>query len=450
MNKVLPSFLLIISLSGCGGVSSFNDSAGQKGQGQLDIFPGSVEDGDSGIPDIDLGDSAPRADLPADTTTTTLPVAKPAPANPAPSPVTLQPEIIQITIDSETNLRTLKENVLEVVHLLKTGDVIEVVKSVQPVVHNYRTSDGKIEFASTGFYPKVKIIKSSLTEQAQKELNALETGLYVTTIVISESGNGTVIKPLTTHAPGEGFQKFYQDSGKPKVTWTVGTMKRLPNLNQRVEWATLTEAERKKWSAIMGELERVADRTRKSPRDLLIIDKATAEAQSLDFEKNKKVQKKGAWSIAVNGTAKRKGFEEVPCAEFVSEVIRQAYARAGYSHFDDFNSKNSNTLNYENGAAMVRYLSLYLARAGWIPWDSAKYAPAIGAIMMHTTGISPGHTYISAGSYGRFIIDNSSPHGRDLRVASRNTIEMMYQHGAFFLPPGFTPETWEVVEARKY
>lgn len=446
----------MIVVSGCGGVSSFNESAVQKGQGQSEDIPGSVEDGDAGVPDFDLGDSAPRADLPAETTTTTtLPIVKPAPVNtsPANTSPTLLPvsaEVIQITVDSETNLRTLKDNVLEVVHLLKAGDVIEIVKSAQPVVHNYRTSDGDIEFASTGFYPKVKIVKSSLSEQAQKDLNALDTGLYITTIAISETSTSLVIKPLTTHTPGEGFHKFYQDSGKPKVTWTQGILKRLPNLNQRVEWATLTDAEKKKWAAIMGELEKVSDRTRAIPRDLLIIDKAVAETQSLDFEKNKTVQKKGAWSIAVNGTAKRNGFEEVPCAEFVSEVIRQAYARAGYSHFDDFNAKNNNTLNYENGAAMVRYLSLYLARAGWIPWDAAKYAPSMGAIIMHTTGISPGHTYISAGSNGRFIIDNSSPQGRDLRIATGNTIELMYQHGVFFLPPGFSPERWEVVETRQY
>ena len=49
---------------------------------------------------------------------------------------------------------------------------------------------------------------------------------------------------------------------------------------------------------------------------------------------------------------------------------------------------------------------------------------------------------LNAGDNGRFIFDNGSPQGRDLRTTSLKTIEMMYMEGVFFLPPGFTPKKW--------
>jgi hypothetical protein len=87
--------------------------------------------------------------------------------------------------------------------------------------------------------------------------------------------------------------------------------------------------------------------------------------------------------------------------------------------------------------------SAYLARAGWVAWDAHTYIPPIGAIIMHNYGFSPGHTYMAAGSDGRFIIDNGSPEGRDLRAANEKTLGDLFQTGIFFLPPGFSPETWE-------
>jgi hypothetical protein len=126
----------------------------------------------------------------------------------------------------------------------------------------------------------------------------------------------------------------------------------------------------------------------------------------------------------------------------MSEVLRQAYQRAGYSHYEDFNESKGNTLNFYNGAAAVVNFSAFLEKAGWIPWDPQTYIPPTGAFLMHGSGVSPGHTYMSAGDRGRLIIDNGMPQGRDLRVSSQQTIELMYQTGVFFLPPGFIPAKW--------
>lgn len=354
-------------------------------------------------------------------------------------------QFVQIKVESETRLRTLKDKVLEPIYTLVAGDIIQIDKNLQPVSYNYRTESGKLEFASTGFYPQVQIIKAHLSDEEIKKLNDTSSGLFVTSIVVSGSqlDASNTFPPLVSKSAGVGYLRFFEENGKPKNAYTKISAKRFSNINKGVAWSSLSINEQKKWSAIMGELERVADRTRKTERDLLVIDRQTAMKIAVDFEKNEVVQGKGAWSVAVDGTAKRNGFEDVPCAEFMGEVIRQAYFRAGYRHQDDFNKSKGNTLNYDNGASAVVYLSAYLAKAGWVPWNSQQYVPPIGAVMMHKNGTSPGHTYMSAGSNGRFIIDNSSPQGRDLRGASEKAIADMYQTGIFFLPPGFIPQTWE-------
>ena len=49
---------------------------------------------------------------------------------------------------------------------------------------------------------------------------------------------------------------------------------------------------------------------------------------------------------------------------------------------------------------------------------------------------------MAAGADGTLIVDNGSPLGRDLRQTPDNLIKMMYQNGAFFLPPGLVPSRW--------
>jgi hypothetical protein len=186
----------------------------------------------------------------------------------------------------------------------------------------------------------------------------------------------------------------------------------------------------------------VADRTVETPRALLMIDKALADKHSIAYEKTGVVPTSGAWTIAVQSTSVRHGFGNVPCAEFMSEVIRQAYQRAGYSVHDDFNAQKKNRLIWSDSAAVVN-LSKALFIAGWVPWNTALYKPPTGAILMNAWGNTPGHAYISAGDDGRLIVDNGSPQGRDLRKTSQKIINMMYMTGLFFLPPGVSPERWD-------
>ena len=61
---------------------------------------------------------------------------------------------------------------------------------------------------------------------------------------------------------------------------------------------------------------------------------------------------------------------------------------------------------------------------------------------MNGAGNTPGHTYLAAGDDGQIIMDNGSPHGRDLRKTTQKIIELMYQTGVFFLPPGIQPDPW--------
>ena len=173
----------------------------------------------------------------------------------------------------------------------------------------------------------------------------------------------------------------------------------------------------------------------------MFVSQAHAKRFSELFEAEGIIQSIGAWSIAVTGTARRHNFENVPCAEFVSEILRQAYQRAGFDVTKDFNEKKGNQLIWSNTAAVVN-LANALAKAGWIPWEAAKFKPQLGVPMMHYLARSPGHAYFIGGDDGRIIVDNGSPRGRDLRRTSKKITDMMFMHGVFFLPPGIVPETW--------
>src|SRR5690606_9487842 len=131
----------------------------------------------------------------------------------------------------------------------------------------------------------------------------------------------------------------------------------------------------------------------------LMIDQAEANKWSKDYEATGAVAPMGAWTIAVNATAVRHGFPNVPCAEFQSEILREAYQRAGYPVSNDFNSTKGNKLIWTNTASVIGF-SQALYAAGWIPWDPNIYRPIVGAFMMHGSGQSPGHTYISGGDDG--------------------------------------------------
>jgi hypothetical protein len=357
-------------------------------------------------------------------------------------------EYSKVILSAEMNIRVLRNQVLETIVMAPAGTEIEVPSNSSPVNYNYRKDNGQVAFSSTGFFGNVVIIKSGdpakLSAGKIAEIQQTPGGLFITATIASELlGPGSFFTPLSAAQPGEGFLQYYQITGKPKFSYSSSIRKRFPGLvNKAIPMSQLPTQQQSKWNKIMKELVAVSNRTQASMKKYLAIDKKEAQKLSLQFEQKGTVPLWGAWSVAVLGTATRHGFANVPCAEFMSELLRQAYKRAGFKHTDDFNSAKNNKLTYSNGAAAVVNFSMYLSRAGFIPWDSTQYRPPIGAFLMNGTGNSPGHTYIAAGDSGRFIVDNGSPKGRDLRSTTGRTINIMYQTGVFFLPPGFIPTTW--------
>lgn len=353
-----------------------------------------------------------------------------------------------LQLDSNINVRYLKNNILELAVELPSGTKIEIQDNYQTVNYDYRNSAGEIIRSSTGFISTVKIIEVPKSEQAQftpekiKKYNSVSGGLYILASTLGAAdtsiGKYAVIVP---HTAGLGFLKFYKDSGQPRSGFSRTILKRFPNLNRGIASVTQPIDQQKKWSAIYGELKAAVDRTVITKKSYMIMDKKLAIAASIDFEKTGRSLKSGAWTIATQATAVRHGFENVPCAETQSEILRQAYMRAGYKVTDDFNTKNQNVLIWSNTAAVQNFSSA-LYKAGFIAWDATKYKPMTGSFLMHGAGQSPGHTYVSAGDNGRIILDNGAPQGRDLRNTSQASVEMQYQIGLFFLPPGINPEMW--------
>lgn len=213
-------------------------------------------------------------------------------------------------------------------------------------------------------------------------------------------------------------------------------------LNKGRAFSELSEEEKTKWTRIFDELKRVADISREVPKELLFIEKEKALELSEQFEKTGEISPIGAWTISVKGTAVTHGFPHAPCAEFQSELVRQAYKRANYDVTEDFNRKKGNAL-HRKSTALVTGLGRAVLKAGWSVWDASKYKPPVGAIMAHTVGTSPSHIYLAAGEDGYLIVDNAAPRGRDLRKIRKETVRRMYQTGVFYLPPGFIPEKWD-------
>ena len=212
-------------------------------------------------------------------------------------------------------------------------------------------------------------------------------------------------------------------------------------LNKGRPLSDLSARDQTKWIKIFDEIRRVADIRNAVPAQILFISNKLATELSEKFEKEGSISQVGAWTIALEGTARRHGFENAPCAEFMSELIRQAYARAGYDPTEDFSQAKGNALIY-TFTASVTGLGAALLRSGWSVWDASRFRPPMGAILVHTIGQSPSHTYMAAGLDGSLIVDNSAPRGRDLRQSSDKVLRLAYQTGAFYLPPGQIPPAW--------
>lgn len=388
-------------------------------------------------------------------------IATPVPDNTSTSNPgsTTGPQIQYLKITTNMNVRYLVANVLEAITELPTGTVVSVSENSQLFTnYDYRNSSGGLTRSSTGFLNPISIVsvpdayKNSFPASRIKSLNETSGGLYISASISGTSTDvsGGTAKPITgenypaitASQADTGFLNFYEASGQPKFNYTKSITGRFGDqLNKVISMNSLSLDAQKKYLAIFNELKLAVDRTIPSKKAYMIMDVASATQASINFENNGTISPTGAWTIATQGTAVRHGFPNVPCAETQSEILRQAYARAGYNIFEDFNSAKGNELIWSNTAAVVNF-SKALYTAGWIPWDSTVYKPLTGAFLMNGSGLSPGHTYIAAGDDGRIIVDNGAPQGRDLRKTSSATIEMQYQTGVFFLPPGIIPDRW--------
>jgi hypothetical protein len=375
-----------------------------------------------------------------------VPGAEPSPLLSVSPIVSPNDERITVTLPEDDSVRYLKDNVLEIAAALPKGTRLSYPKDAKGQNYDYRDADGTVHWSSNFYYPEVRIEDSEapsplLTSAEIFKLNATPGGLYVSS-VLAEVPPMSWIPALVAKPAGDGFLAAYREDGKPKLSFTKKLRSRFGDqLNRAISMNTQSPSEQRKWWAIYGELKHLGDRTRELETEALYTTSDLANRFSIDYEETGVVQKIGAWSIAVLGTAPRHGFSNVPCAEFMSEMIRHAYVRAGYHHQDDFNDKLDNPLIWSYSAAVTN-LAEALYKAGWIPWEAYYYQPMTGAPMMNEAAQTPGHAYMTAGEDGRFIVDNGSPKGRDLRATSAKIIEMMYHNGVFFLPPGIIPHRW--------
>lgn len=380
-----------------------------------------------------------------------IPEATPVtnPTNPPPSTAPAPTKTRHLLLNQAMTLRYEKAGVLESKVELPEGTQIEVPLAYEVKHIDFRNSNGGIERSSTGFIYPVKIVsmapqyKSVFPQSMIEEINRTNGGLFIMASIVGNlEGLEGQFAVVSAAPPGAGFLKYYNPSGKPKFKYTNSVSKRFgPRLNKGIDPGSLSTSEKTKWQRIHNELKKAVNRTMETPRSYLMMDKAKATQASIDFEKKGIVSTGGAWTIATQGTAVRHGFPNVPCAEFQSELLRQAYQRAGYRVTEDFNSSKGNPLIWSNSAAVVNF-SMALYKAGWVPWDSTLYRPILGSFLMNGSGLTPGHTYTSGGDDGRLIVDNGAPQGRDLRKTAEKTISIMYQTGVFFLPPGIQPPTW--------
>lgn len=373
-------------------------------------------------------------------------VSEPSNPVPAPAPVLTTQKLL---LSQATTLRYEKSGILESKVELPEGTQIEVPKNYEVKHLDYRNSSGGIDRSSTGFLYPVKVVSvapqyvSNFPQSKIDEINRTSGGLFVfASIVGNIEGTDGSFAVVSAATPAAGFLKYYNPSGKPKFKYTTSVTKRFgPRLNKGIDPNSLSASDKAKWQSIYNELKKAVNRTVQTPKSYLMMDKAKATQASINFEKTGVISSTGAWSIATQGTAVRHGFANVPCAEFQSELLRQAYQRAGYRVTDDFSSSKGNQLIWSNSAAVVNF-SMALYKAGWVAWDSTVYRPIVGSFLMNGSGLTPGHTYTSAGDDGMIIVDNGAPQGRDLRKTTENTISIMYQTGVFFLPPGINPPVW--------
>ena len=358
--------------------------------------------------------------------------------------VTVGPRTIRLL--QATNLRTKKNGILEFLVELPPNSEIQVKSPVAIDYSSYRNSSGSIVRDTNGFAAGVQVVSlaaGGASRDANNKVLALNKsvgGLFIAASTVTGLLQITQnFQPLKNLAPLAGYQMVYYLDGQPKFRCRKGLQKRFGSALNHI--TKVTPAAKDKSVRILNELALAVGRETPAPESYLLAKIRSPGAVSIEIEKNMKSPQRGAWTIAVLGTAKLHGFSNEPCAEFVSEEIRESYARAGFNYADDFGMNKRNPLIWSKTAA-VAGLGRALVLAGWTPWSTERFVPPTGAVMMAEEGQTPGHSYFSAGAGGRFVVDNGSPQGRDLGQTSIVTLRLMYKTGVFFLPPGIQPRTW--------
>jgi len=359
--------------------------------------------------------------------------------SPTPIASALPEATVKVVLSQNEIIRTLKGDILEIVRTLPRGTELTLPRDTPPGNYKYRLANGTTETSSNYFFTGIKIQLLPNRNSEIDELHAIPGGLYLSS-TIADDVQDPVIAPVKPGDIGAEYLKSFSKVGKPSFQYSSYFKTRFGSALNKV--VIPGENELAKSQAIFAQLRGFATREEFVDAPLYFIPLETAKSASILFEQKGIVHTEGAWSIAVKATAPRHGFPNVPCAEFVSEVIRQSYARAGHSHFSDYSAAKGNELIWSKTAAVVT-LADHLAKAGWIPWEAFYYQPPAGAPVMHYKATTPGHAYLSGVDGGQIIVDNGAPRGRDLRVTNDKYIRMMYMHGVFFLPPGIIPNRWD-------
>ena len=334
------------------------------------------------------------------------------------------------------------------------------------------------------------------TIHSHHPVHRVDVGRFLPTEMNEDTGTPEMIPALERAPLTDVYLNQFTAEGRPlvkKCLWDVHDKSANPRtfdcpspglkrvfaqqLNKGLTAKDMTPEEYQKYQSIYKQITLAVDRTQPTPRSYYILSEdweknKKAFSLSIDFETKGKIYPNGAYTIANQGTAERQGWGDLPCAESAAEIVRQAYQRAGYNFFDDFNRKDGDPIEHS-----IRWHVGILARAlvagGWIPWDYTMYRPPVGAVLVSTRPLElnsseyepylddhfmdsmEGHVYIAAGFDGEFVVDNGGyERGRDLRLAPQDDEDhkrrpetfddplAQYNASVFFLPPGINPKPW--------
>ncbi len=377
-----------------------------------------------------------------------------------------------LVLPSNTNVYVLQNGKLSKALILPKTAVISY--SSKAKVQNF--SIDETVTINKGFVGPVNITKlpksylDKLTPEQLSQILSLSGFIYISAEIMADRGSSGHYSAIALKDSEEilskSWTKYFESNGRTKYPAKAmlknravfGHLINIPNDRLRAD-------ERTKFEKVFSEIAVAVNREVSTPKQYMILDPKQLAERVSALLKFGTVGKYGAHSVAVKGVAERY-FKKTPCAEFVSEVVRQAYLRAGYDYREDFNEDKKNPLKWlysykdnrgntinRNGSS-VQGLTESFAIAGWIPWTADEFIPPVGAIMATQKATSPGHIYFVGGYNGFIIVDNGAPQGRDIRTqperylawsgkgANGKSNKGVWTNSVFFLPPGMTPKRW--------